>query len=112
MRNFVTFRLGDNDFSNSMLLAMEFMNQQYSNTLQNGDLETIKKMMVTLILSYSLVHNLSYGAKYSDDHIKDISRYLEYFNNATVTDDKESTQWDCDYGSVSIDLHLGTIWTH
>ncbi len=109
---YITYRLGDNDFSSAMLFAMETMRKDFVDTLANETLDVIKEMIVQLMVGYTL-------AKKAISYVKDTKKdpytfYYDYFNGGTISNSLEACRDDANHSAVSIDLNMGVdyIWTH
>jgi len=117
MRKYITFNLGDNDFSSSMMSAFEYMKDNYPQELKEAPLEQIKLMVIHLMIGYQLAKHQTWGGEYAaKDPIEQMAKYYKYFQPISICDTKEETLADHNYGSCSIDLNdgpnFGYVWTH
>lgn len=109
---YITFRLGDNDFGNAMLHAMGTMNDNFKHELLNANLDTIKSMIISLMVGYQIAHHCLWHK--TVDIEKEFKHYYDYFKDSSISNELESTREDVDSGAVSIDLnkHVDYIWLH
>ena len=117
MRKYITFNLGDNDFSSAMREAFECLKNNYPTKLKEDPLEQIKLMVIHLMIGYQMARQVNWGGSYTEkDPIVEMQRYYEYFQPISMSDTKEETLADHNYASCSIDLNdgpnFGYIWTH
>lgn len=117
MRKYITFNLGDNDFSSAMREAFEYLKTNYPNELKEAPLEQIKLMVIHLMVGYQMARQQHWGGKYAEkDPIEEMQHYFKYFQPISMSETKEETLADHNYGSCSIDLNdghnFGYVWTH
>jgi hypothetical protein len=110
---YITYRLGDNDFSSAMFFAMDTMRKDFVDILANDRLDVIKEMIIQLMVGYTLAK--SAGRYYSDKTRKDPYKfYYDYFNDGSISNSVEACRDDANHSAVSIDLNMGVdyIWIH
>lgn len=117
MRKYITFNLGDNDFSSAMREAFEYLKTNYPEELKSAPLEKIKLMVIHLMVGYQMARHQHWGGKYAtEDPFEEMKRYYNYFQPISICDTKEETLADHNYGACSIDLNeghnFGYVWTH
>ena len=117
MRKYITFNLGDNDFSSSMRSAFEYMKNEYPQELKEAPLEQIKLMVIHLMIGYQMAQQHYWGGEYSTkDPMVEMQHYFKYFQPIRICDTKEETLADHNYAACSINLNdgpnFGYVWTH
>lgn len=117
MRKYITFNLGDNDFSSAMRDAFEYLKTNYPNELKEAPLEQIKLMVIHLMVGYQMARHTNWtGGLAVEDPIEEMQHYFKYFQPISMSETKEETLADHNYGSCSIDLNdghnFGYVWTH
>ena len=113
MRSHITFRFHDNDFTHALGVALEVMRDQCPEVLCNGELADIKEMIIRLTIGVILAQHWKWGGRYRETSIADdLKHCYEYLSDATVSDTKEDALTPNNYEWASIDLNMGTVWTH
>jgi hypothetical protein len=107
---FVTYRLCDNDFSQHMLRAAEWLVEFFGKeALATYDDDKFRLAMASHMAGESLAR------AHFDGHLRDgdsLQQRFEYLAKARILRGKEAADEDCDCGAVSIDTSTGYIWIH
>lgn len=113
MRSHITFRFHDNDFTTAQHVALGTMAEQFPDVLCKGDLADIKEMIVRLMVGVCLAQHWKWGGEYRKrSMVDDTKHYYDYFSEATVSDTKADAMESHNGEWGSVDLNLGTVWTH
>lgn len=105
---FLTFSLGDNDFSSHMLDAAQWIHTQFGHeTLLSIDDQAFKTAMVDLILGFQGARNAMLGREPPRAELR------HYLMVADVLRTREAAERDCDSGAVTILVCPSPhIWLH
>lgn len=107
---FITYRLCDNDFSQHMKRAAEFMNWFYGDELKTVTADAFRAAIAYHMAGEAMMRAVMRGDL--DRHERTVQWYFEYFNKAKVEFGREAADADGDSGYVSIDTATGYVWTH
>lgn len=113
MRKYITFRFGDNDFSNPERYALEFMWKEYPDILKEGSFDQIKEMVIRLMVGFMLASYMTrMESDRNEDPIVTLKKYMAYFKDATISDTKEDANYPNNGEWCSVDLYSGYVWSH